>query len=237
VKRLRRLIEEQRFSEVRAAAEALLVTVPENRDALYACAHAQRRLGDIPAALETLSRLQRLHSRFSRSYQERGFCHVALRQAPEAIEVFRRAVSISPALPVSWGMLEGLYGMTGQAAEAAHAAAQAAGLRELPREIVTAGALFSDGELGQAEELIRGFLVKHGHQIEAMRLLAHSASGHLNELSKSGQQRSEVIGAGQEARVKGQCLPPVLWIACRRRPGFASGDRCSCNPFHVFHVL
>jgi tetratricopeptide (TPR) repeat protein len=176
VKRLRRLIEEQRFSEVRAAAEALLVSVPENRDALYACAHAQRRLGDIPAALETLSRLQRLHSRFSRSHQERGFCHVALRQAPEAIEAFQRAVSISPALPASWGMLEGLYRVTGQTAEAAQAAAQVARLRELPREIVTAGALFSDGELVQAEELIRGFLLKHGHQIEAMRLLAHIAN-------------------------------------------------------------
>jgi tetratricopeptide (TPR) repeat protein len=176
VKRLRRLIEEQRFSEVRAAAEALLVSVPENRDALYACAHAQRRLGDIPAALETLSRLQRVHSRFSRSYQERGFCHVALRQAPEAIEAFQRAVSISPALPASWGMLEGLYRVTGQAAEAAQAAAQAARLRELPREIVTAGALVSDGELVQAEELLRGFLLKHGHHIEAMRLLAHIAN-------------------------------------------------------------
>lgn len=51
VNRLRRLIDEQRYAEVKAAAAALLVTVPENRDALYAYAHAQRRLGDIPGAL------------------------------------------------------------------------------------------------------------------------------------------------------------------------------------------
>jgi tetratricopeptide (TPR) repeat protein len=175
VKRLRRLIEEQRFAEVRAAAAALLVTVPENRDALYAYAHAQRRLGDIPAALETLSRLQRVYPRFSRSYQERGFCHIALRQAPEAIEAFQRAVNISPALPVSWSMLEGLYRIAGQASEAAQAAAQTARLRELPPEVVTAGTLFSDGELARAEELLRTFLLRHGHHIEAMRLLAHIA--------------------------------------------------------------
>jgi tetratricopeptide (TPR) repeat protein len=175
VKRLRRLIEEQRFAEARAAAQTLLLTVPENRDALYTCAHAQRRLGDIPAALETLSGLERLHPRFSRTYQERGFCYIALRQAREAIEAFQRAVSISPALPVSWGMLEGLYRMTGQAAEAAQAAAQAARLRELPPDVVTAGTLLSDGELARAEELIRTFLRTHGHHIEAMRLLAHIA--------------------------------------------------------------
>ena len=172
VKRLRRLIEEHRFTEAAAAAAALLVSVPENRDALYACAHAQRQLGDIPAALETLSRLEHLHPRFSRSYQERGFCHVARRQAREAIDAFERAVSITPVLPASWGMLEGLYRMTGQAPKAAQAAAQVGRLRNLPREIVTAATLFSDGEVARAENLMRAFLLEHGHHVEAMRLLA-----------------------------------------------------------------
>ncbi len=175
VERLRRLIEGQRFAETRAAAEALLIMVPENRDVLYACAHAQRRLGDILAAIETLARLERLHPRFSRTYQERGFCHIALRQAPEAIDAFQRAVTISPMLPVSWSMLEGLYRMMGQRDEAAQAAAQVERLRELPPEVVTASTLFSDGELELAEEIGRTFLVKHGHHIEAMRLLAHIA--------------------------------------------------------------
>jgi len=175
IKRLRRLIEEHRFAEARAAAAALLVTVPENRDALYVYAHAQRLLGDIPAALETLSRLERLYPRFSRSYQERGFCHIATRQAREAIDAFQRAVRISPALPVSWSMLEGLYRLTGQATEAAQAAAQTARLRELPPEVVTASTMFADGELARAEEVIRSFLLRRGHHAEAMRLLAHIA--------------------------------------------------------------
>ena len=175
VMRVRGLIEAQRFAEARTAAEALLMTVPENRDVLYACAHAQRRQGDIRSALATLTRLERLHPRFSRGYQERGFCHVALKQAPEAIEAFQRAVNISPALPVSWNMLEGLYRMTGQTGEAAQAAAQVARLREVPPEIVTGYTLFSDGELTRAEELARAFLVKHGHHVEAMRLLARIA--------------------------------------------------------------
>ena len=172
VRRIRQLVSERRFAEGLRAADALLVAVPENRDALYLRAQAQRLIGDIPAALATLAALEQLHPRFSRLYQERGHCYVVLKQAPEAIDAFLRGVHINPALPASWSMLEGLYRMTGQAANAAEAAAHVATLKELPPEVVTATALFSDGELAEAEQLIRAFLIKHGHHVEAMRLLA-----------------------------------------------------------------
>ena len=172
VRRIRELVAQRQFAAGLRAADALLATVPENRDVLYLRALAQRHLGDIPAALATLATLERLHPRFSRLYQERGHCHVALRQAPEAIDAFLRGVRINPALPASWSLLEGLYRMSGQAANAADAAAHVATLKKLPPEVVTATALFSDGELAAAEHLIRAFLVKHGHDVEAMRLLA-----------------------------------------------------------------
>ena len=89
-----------------------------------------------PAALATLARLEQLHPRFSRLYQERGHCHVALKQAPAAIDAFLRGVRINPALPASWSMLEGLYRMTGQTANAADAAAHVATLKQLPPEVV-----------------------------------------------------------------------------------------------------
>jgi len=172
VRRIRELVTERRFAEGLRAADVLLVTVPENRDVLYLRALAQRLLGDIPAALATLATLEQLHPRFSRLYQERGHCYVALKQASEAIDAFLRGVHINHALPISWSMLEGLYRMTGQTANAAEAAAHVATLKELPREIVTATALFADGESAEAEELVRAFLIKHGHHVEAMRLLA-----------------------------------------------------------------
>jgi tetratricopeptide (TPR) repeat protein len=172
VQRLRGLVAERRFAEGLRAAAALLVAVPENRDVLYLRALAQRHVGDIPAALATLAGLEQLHPRFSRLYQERGHCHVALKQAPAAIDAFLRGVRINPALPASWSMLEGLYRMSGQTANAAEAAAHVATLKKLPPEVVTATALFSDGELTTAEHVIRAFLVRHGHHVEAMRLLA-----------------------------------------------------------------
>ena len=162
----------RRFTEALAATDTLLASVPENRDVLYLRALAQRHSGALPAALATLASLEQLHPRFSRLYQERGNCHVALRQAPQAIEAFLRAVNINPALPASWSMLERLYGMTGDAGNRAAAAAHVATLKSLPAEVVTATALFSDGDLSAAEELIRPFLIRNGHHVEAMRLLA-----------------------------------------------------------------
>ena len=81
---------------------------------------AQRFLGRIPDALKTLETLERHHPRFSRLHEERGHCFVVMKQAPQAIEAFLRAVNINPALPASWRMLEGLYRMTGQARQRGH---------------------------------------------------------------------------------------------------------------------
>jgi len=172
VRRIRALFDARRFVESLSAAEALVGEVPENRDVLYLLAISQRYLKMIPEALGTLERLERHHPRFSRLHQERGNCHVALQDAPRAIDAFLVAVNINPALPQSWGMLEGLYRMTGESANAAMAAAHVATLKGLPPEVVAATALFSDGDLAQAESLVRAYLLQHGDHLEAMRLLA-----------------------------------------------------------------
>jgi tetratricopeptide (TPR) repeat protein len=172
VGRVRTLLRERHYAEALRAADALRTRVPENRDVLYLRAIAQRYLGDSVAALATLADLEQLHPRFSGLYQERGYCHVARREAPEAIAAFSAGVAINPALPGSWSMLEGLYRMTGQRQQAADAAARVAALGQLPAEVRGAMALFADGESGAAEDMVRAFLLRHGHHVEAMRLLA-----------------------------------------------------------------
>jgi tetratricopeptide (TPR) repeat protein len=169
---LRALVKERRFAEGVAAATTLLERVPENRDVLYLLALSQRQLTRTADALATLEQLEVFHPGYSRLYQERGHCHVARREAPQAIEAFLRAVTINPALPASWGMLEGLYRMCGDADNAGRAAAHVAKLKTLPQEVTTATGLFSDGDLVAAEKMIRAFLLAHGDHIEAMRLLA-----------------------------------------------------------------
>jgi len=172
VLRIRALLKERRFAEVVEVAAALRVRVPENRDVLYLLALGQRQSMKTADALATLEQLERFHPGYSRLYQERGYCYVAMREAPRAIQAFLQAVAINPALPSSWSMLEGLYRMCGDPHNAGTAAAHVAKLKTLPREVITATALFSDGEFLAAEKIIRAFLLANGDDIEAMRLLA-----------------------------------------------------------------
>lgn len=170
--RLRGLIRQHKFIEALAAGEAVLAQVPDQRDALLSVAVAQRYLGRPHDALETLAALERHHPRFSRLYEERGRCFVDLREASQATVAFLRAVSLNHALAGSWRMLEGLHRMTGHDEEAEAAASRLAKLESLPPEVVTATALFEDGDLDTAETMVRGFLLAHGDHVEAMRLLA-----------------------------------------------------------------
>ncbi|MEP6884012.1 MAG: sulfotransferase [Gammaproteobacteria bacterium] len=172
VARIRALVKQRRFAAAAAAAAALLTRVPENRDVLYLLALGQRQLTRTTDALATLGQLERFHPGYSRLYQERGYCYVAAKNAPQAIQEFLRAVTINPALPASWNMLEGLYRMCGDVNNAGMAAAHVAKLKALPPQVITATGLFSDGELLAAEKMIRPFLLAHGNHIEAMRLLA-----------------------------------------------------------------
>jgi tetratricopeptide (TPR) repeat protein len=172
VARIRALINDRRFAEGVTAASALLGQVPENRDVLYLLALGQRQLIRTADALATLEQLERIHPGYSRLYQERGHCYVAMKDAPQAIQAFLRAVAINPALPASWGMLEGLYRMCGDADNSGKAAAHVAKLKTLPQEVIAATGLFSDGDLLAAEKIIRAFLLANGDHIEAMRLLA-----------------------------------------------------------------
>src|SRR6204780_2309087 len=177
VSRIRALIKERHFAEGVAAAATLRLEGPENRDVLHLLALGQRQLIRTPDALATLEQLERFHPGYSRLYQERGHCYVAMKDAPQAIQAFLQAVAINPALPASWSMLEGLYRMCGDAENSSTAAAHVAKLKTLPQEVITATGLFSDGDLLAAEKIIRAFLLANGDHIEAMRLLARIGAG------------------------------------------------------------
>jgi tetratricopeptide (TPR) repeat protein len=170
--RVREFLQRNQFGEAERAAQAALAERPEDRDLLYMLAVAQRYLGRISEALATLAKLEKAHPDYSRLYQERGHCYVVLRSAEPAIAAFKHAVMLNVALPASWKTLQVLFGMTGSPAEAENARAHVAKLASLPTEIVTARSMFADGEIEDAEALVRRYLVAHGDHIEGMRLLA-----------------------------------------------------------------
>ncbi|HVI06550.1 MAG TPA: sulfotransferase, partial [Sphingomicrobium sp.] len=170
--RLREMQAGGKYGEALQNVRLLLDEFPQERDLLLIEASSLRHLGQIEEALASLDRLAAVRPHFSLMHQERGLCHVACKDAPAAIAELLAAVNINPALPKAWHMLEGLYRLTGDKANAALAASHVATLASLPRAVVTATSLFSDGDLGSAEAEIRHFLLGHGDHPEAMRLLA-----------------------------------------------------------------
>ncbi len=172
VQKIRGLVQARRFGDALLAAGSLRTLYPENRDVLYLLALAQRHTARFQDALDTLAGMQRHHPSASRLYQERGHCYVALKDAPRAIEAYESAVRINPALPDTWGMLEGLYKLVGDDPQRQVAASHAKKLKSVPPEVITAIGMFCEGDLTAAEKLSRAFLLRHGDHVEAMRLLA-----------------------------------------------------------------
>lgn len=173
--RLREALAKQQFAPVQQISEALLGRFPGNQDLLYVLAVSQRLLQRIPEALATLASLEAYHPQYPRTFQERGHCYVYQRKAQAAIDAFERAVGLNPALPASWQALERLYRMVGRRKDAAIAADHVARLASLPVEVSTARSMVADGQLEEAEPLVRGFLAKNPNNVEALRLLASIA--------------------------------------------------------------
>jgi tetratricopeptide (TPR) repeat protein len=172
VLRLRGLVQARQFAQCEAAARSLLAGVPENRDVLYLLAVSQRYGGRIADALRTLEQFEGVHPDYGRLFQERGHCLRAVGQAAPAIAAYQRAVMLNPTLSASWQALQGLYAAAGDAPNAQLAGANVTKLASLPRPVVNATNLFSEGQIYTAEDLIRRHLLEHPTDIEAMRLLA-----------------------------------------------------------------
>jgi tetratricopeptide (TPR) repeat protein len=172
VPRIRALMEQGQFGQALATAQALRARLPENRDVLYMTAVSLRYLKRIPEALAMLEELEQHHPGYSRLFQERGHCLVAMRSAEPAVQAYLRAVTLNPSLPASWNALQVLFRMTGREIDAENAAAEVAKLATLPPPILSAFGLFADGEIHAAEHMVREYLSSHGDHVEGARLLA-----------------------------------------------------------------
>jgi len=156
------------------------VTAPVDlgdRDALLQEARELRGRQRPAEALAVLARLEAAHPAFSRLHQERGHCHVLLRDAPAAVAALHEAVRLNPTLPASWDMLEQLYRLLGDRPQAEAAAQRLAALRQLPPQIVVANSLFADGDLEPAEAVLRDYLRQDDGNVGALRLLARIRMG------------------------------------------------------------
>ena len=89
--------------------------------------------------------------------------------------------------------------MVGNAAESEVATQHVAKLSTLAAEVVTARSMLADGNLREAEDLIRAYLRRTPSDFEAMRVLAQIA--HENEFSKDAAVLLEAVLAAKTAIV------------------------------------
>ena len=156
--------------------QALLDAEPDNIEAQYALAVAQRHQHRWMAAISTLSKILRYQPHFGRAYQEVGYNHIALKQYTHAGAAFEKAITADPSLINSWKCLVKLYRDTGNREKLAAAQEQVNFLSELPVELLGVISYLSDDKLIDAERLCNHFLRSNKTHAEGMRLLAEIAT-------------------------------------------------------------
>ncbi len=221
---IRSLTLDGRHAEALEAAAAIEDQAPGHRELLYAIAANQRCLGQLAAALATLDRLEQAFPDYGRLYQERGYCHVALRQTQSAIAALSRAVQLNPALTASWRLLEQLHRAHRDERSAATVAAQRMFLAGLPPAILQATSLLADGDLDAAAALlVEPLQAPHVHE-EAVRLIARIERQRLRPERAEPWLRLLLEGAPQDraaltdlagALIEQHCFPQARTVVDR----------------------
>ena len=153
-------------------AQGVLVSSPENIDALYLIAVAQRYQNQFSPAHNTLLRLRKIAPEFGRAYQEEGHNYIREGKISAAIDAYSKAVQLNSALISSWKSLLDLHTSAGNIEAARVAKRQHSRISQLPGELVSVASHIQEKSIYKAERLCRDFLIKNPHHTEAMRLLA-----------------------------------------------------------------
>ena len=154
----------------------VLTDEPDNVEAAYALAVAQRHQHAWTDALDTLAGVLRRKPNFGRAHQEVGYNHLAMQNFPRAGAAFERAVNNDPSLVNSWKCLAKLYQDSGNTKRLAAVSDQLIFLESLPVELLTVISYLSDDRLGDAERACKHFLRANKTHAEGMRLLAEIAT-------------------------------------------------------------
>ena len=160
------------FERGLAFAEAILADVPNDAEALYIAAVANRYLARHQDAQDYLDRLHSQIPEYGRAWQEAGHLARATGETEQAVEAYGRAVRFNPALAASWRAQAELLEAAGRMGEATTARNQERRLLALPKELIAVTHHLHEGRPLRAEEICRHFLRRNPKHVEAMRLLA-----------------------------------------------------------------
>ena len=154
----------------------VLAREPDNVEARYALAVAQRHQHEWTKALATLNGMLERNPNFGRAHQEVGYNYIALENLLRAGAAFERAIAADPSLVNSWRCLAKLYHDSGNMDRLKPVEEQLTFLESLPAELLAVISYLSDNRLADAERLCKHFLRSNRTHVEGMRLLAEIAT-------------------------------------------------------------
>ncbi len=160
------------FASAEADIRTLLETTPDDPECLYLLAVAQRYQQQHDPARITLERLKRLSPEHPRAYQEQGHLDRAIGRPDAALEAYRHACRLNPALEASYRGQIDILRTSGHETAARQVEERLGWLLRLPRPLVAVTELLAQGKLARAEEICRAFMQKNPRHVEGMRLLA-----------------------------------------------------------------
>ncbi len=169
---IQKLMAEQKFEQALPKLLSHLDQHTEDTGALYMAAVCYRYTKAYVQAQALLNRLLTLKPDNGRAHQEQGHLLLADNQSREALFAFVRACKFNAALIASWRAQVEIFTSQGNQRAAAQAKSELTRMQALPKYLVAATDLLSEGKIVKAENLCRQFLQHSPKNVEAMRLLA-----------------------------------------------------------------
>ena len=176
IRRARELLGDGRPDRAGELLRDVLDKQPDNTEARYTLAVAQRHRQRWSEALATLEQVLAARPGYGRAHQEVGYNLLGSQNYKGAAAAFERAVAADPSLINSWKCLARLYGGRTDHARLKPVLDQIEFLEGLPPELLTVISYLSESRLDDAERLCRQFLRANKTHIEGMRLLAEIAT-------------------------------------------------------------
>ena len=163
------------FIEAIQQGQEILKIIPGEPNAIYVIACAQRELGQLESARETLIHLLELTPKFALAHQELAFTLHQLDLIKPAVSALKKALDIQANLPQSWQLLSKLCLLLGENTQselAYNRYLQFSAKFPLLREALQA---FIEGNLQVSEVHCRKHLKEQPNDVSAIRLLAEIA--------------------------------------------------------------
>ena len=172
IEQARSALRDGRLEDAVRHAGTLIAAAPDEIEAHYLLAVAQRYAGRTQAAHAALDDLLAKASGHARAWQERGHLYRASGDAAAAAAAYARAVRHNPALIASWKALIDVAEAQGNRDLAMQARETHEDLAERPEPYRAILNMIHEGRAADAEALLRDILRRDRTNIQAMRLLA-----------------------------------------------------------------